>query len=61
MKNLSKELLINELNVKTAVLKEIEKKIEDGNIHNEAHRYYKWKHETIGAIEILNKLLENGK
>ena len=57
MENLSKEVLINELNVKTAILEEIEKRIENGNIHNLGHRLFKWKYETIGAIDMLQLLI----
>ena len=57
MENLSKDVIINELNVKKAVLKEIEKKIKNKSIHNEALWYYKWLYETQGAIDMLKYLL----
>ena len=57
MKTLSKEVLINELRVKEVVLKEINEKIEEGNITNQAHRLFIWKNETIGAIYMLKNLI----
>lgn len=57
MKNLSKNVIINELKMQNEILIEIYKKIEERGIRNPAHKLYEWKNEIIGAMDMLEYLL----
>lgn len=57
MKTLSKKMLINKLKEEMGILRETNKKIEEKNITNEAHKLYTWKYLTMGAIDMLKTLI----
>nr|QJB21222.1 MAG: hypothetical protein [Microvirus sp.] len=58
MKTLNKEMLTNRLKLEVGVLEKINKEIEESKITNQAHKLYTWKYMTIGAINMLQSLIE---
>ena len=61
MKNLNKEMLINELIKEKAILREINRTIVTGKITNEINELHEWKYLTMGGILMLRSLIERLK
>lgn len=61
MKNLSKEMLINELAVKKREWLIIQKEIVDKRITNYAHKLYEERNKIVGEMNILQKLINTIK